>query len=229
MMARIVFSLLLLALGCGGALAQSKPSREEEQLRRLRGQAQQLQQALGAERQARQSAELELQSLKLGQGAELEQLRSEINASKGAAGRARRQVDKLETDLAAEREARDALMRQMEALQARIDARERDLYSARDALARTEGDLGASRAKAGALDERLGQCQRDNVALYRTGIEVLDHYGKQTLGERIGLAEPFSQTARVRLENLIEKWRDRLDQSAGLVGDTPDGREQSRQ
>lgn len=221
-MTRTVLMALLLAVGCGSAVAQSKPGREEEQLRRLRGQSQQLQQALGAERQARQSAELELQSLKTAQTDELEQLRSDVGAARNSAGRARKQIEMLEKDIAAERDAHAALKRRFDELQVRLEAREGDLSSTRDTLGRTANDLGASRASADALGKRLGQCERDNVALYRTGREVLDHYGNRTLGDRIGEGEPFAQTARVRLENLIEAWRDRLDQAANVMAELPE-------
>lgn len=211
-MKRFVLMLSLL-LTAGAVAAQEKPSREQEQLRRLRAQAQQLQQSLAAEQQARQSAETELKALKGAQAAEIEKIGAEARAARGSAQASRRQIEQLEKDLAAERQAREQSARQAEQLGQRLTERERELNEARDTLAGTGRDLEQSRVKAAQSAIRLAQCEKDNRALYSTGIEVLDHYRNRTLGERIGQSEPFAQTARVKLENLIETWRDRLDEA----------------
>ncbi|MEB3012855.1 hypothetical protein VJI77_07635, partial [Parvimonas sp. D2] len=83
---------------------------------------------------------------------------------------------------AAERQAREQSARQAEQLGQRLTERERELNEVRNTLAGTGRDLEQSRVKAEQSATRLAQCEKDNRALYGTGIEVLDHYRNRTLG-----------------------------------------------
>lgn len=219
-----LFVAMLMAAGL--AHAQQNASREQEQLRRLRAQAQQLQQQqqqvqqqLTAEQQARQAAESERARL----GAESETLATEARAARSAATVAQRRIAQLEADLDAERSARAQLAVKLEGSASALAQRDRELAASRGLAAERQRELESARNEGRSLGDRLAQCSKDNVALYRTGIEVLDHYRNRTLGERIGQSEPFLQTGRVRLENLIENWRDRLDEklTLGATGQNP--------
>ncbi len=205
----LTFALLC---ACATVMAQEKPSREQEQLRRLRAQAQQLQQSLATEQQARQGAEGELKALKGEQAGQIEKLGAEARAARGAASASRRQIEQLEKDLAVERLAREQSTRQAEQLGQRLAERERELAETSQRQATTARELEQMQTRAGQLTGRLGQCAEDNLALYRTGIEVLDRWRDRTLGERATQGEPFTQVGRVKLENLAENWRDRLDE-----------------
>jgi chromosome segregation ATPase len=210
---------LLAALLFATSLAhgEDKPSREQEQLRRLRAQTQQLQQALSAEQQARQAAATELQARK----GDLDKLDAEAQAARRRAGSTQRQLEQTARELDETRVARDTLQKQLDDTRTLLGARETDLQQTRNTLQDTQRDLGATRARSEALAGRLGQCEQDNAALYRTGIEVLDHYRNRTLGDRVAQGEPFSQVGRVRLENLIDAYRDRLDERRSAAAQLP--------
>lgn len=207
-----------LLLAAGPALAQNA-SREQEQLRRLRAQAQQLQQALAAEQQQRQAATAELQSLKKTQGAELEKLGEEAQSARRRAGSVQKQLDQAQRELDELRAAHSALTARHEQTASRLAERERDLGDTRNTLATTARELEQTQARAGQLGSGLDQCTQDNVALYRTGVEMLDRWRDRTLGERTAQGEPFTQIGRVKLENLVETWRDRLDEKR--IGTAP--------
>lgn len=207
-MSLIACALLFVA---GPVLAQNA-SREQEQLRRLRAQAQQLQQALSAEQQQRQAAAAELQSLKQTQGAELERLGEEAQSARRRAGSVQKQLDQAQRELEELRAAHSALTARHEQTSGRLAERERELGDTRNTLATTARELEQTQGHAGQLGSRLDQCSQDNVALYRTGIEMLDRWRDRTLGERTAQGEPFTQIGRVKLENLVETWRDRLDE-----------------
>lgn len=207
-----------LLLAAGPALAQNA-SREQEQLRRLRAQAQRLQQALAAEQQLRQAATAELQSLKQTQGAELEKLGEEAQSARRRAGSVQKQLDQAQRELDELRAAHSALTARHEQTASLLVERERDLGDTRNTLATTARELEQTQARAGQLGSRLDQCTQDNVALYRTGIEMLDRWRDRTLGERTAQGEPFTQIGRVKLENLVETWRDRLDEKR--IGTAP--------
>jgi chromosome segregation ATPase len=203
--------LLVALLGVTSVHAQ-QASREQEQVRRLRAQAQHLQQALSAEQQARQQAAAEADRLKQAAEVELPKLEEEAAAARRRAGSAQKQADTLARELDEARRAGAALTLQLEETRKRLEERERDLAQTRGALQTTERDLGSTRNQAETLTGRIAQCEKDNVALYRTGIEMLDRWRDRSLGERVAQAEPFTQVGRVKLENLVENYRDRLDE-----------------
>lgn len=206
-------SFLLVALLGATSVHAQQASREQEQLRRLRAQAQQLQQALSAEQQARQQAAAEADRLKQAAEVELPKLEEEAASAKRRASGAQRKVDQLARELDDARVAAEAQMRQLEATRKQLADRERDLAQTRDTLQKTERELEGARIQGESLTGKLTQCTKDNVALYQTGIDMLDRWRDRSLGERVGQAEPFTQIGRVKLENLVEGYRDRLEDS----------------
>jgi len=93
--------------------------------------------------------------------------------------------------------------------------------SGRQALA---GERDACRARVATLEGH-------NVELYRIGMELLDRYERKGLGAVLATREPLIGTARVRLENLVQDYRFRIEDeavardatsgSAGTVGAAP--------
>ncbi|WP_018413449.1 hypothetical protein [Methyloversatilis thermotolerans] len=206
--------LVLTLLVSAGAFAQ-QASREQEQLRRLRAQATQLQQALSAAQQAQKVAEQERDQ----QGVALERLDAEAKAARGSAAAQRRRVDALEAELAAERRRADEMAKKLETVQEQLDVRRRELGEAREAIAGGGREIDRLRNDGERTASRLAQCEKDNVELYGLGREILDRYRDRTLGERLGQAEPLLQTGRVKLENLVDGYRDRMDEHR-IVGES---------
>lgn len=67
----------------------------------------------------------------------------------------------------------------------------------------------------GQLDLRvreLNTCVDHNVDLYDVNRETLDRLDKRGFWSALGNAEPFTQLARARLENLIDDYRYRIDE-----------------
>ncbi len=65
------------------------------------------------------------------------------------------------------------------------------------------------------LQKTLADREAQNIALFKTGNEILTRYEKFTLGEALAAKEPFVGTTRVRLENLVQGYQDKLlDQRA---------------
>ena len=66
-----------------------------------------------------------------------------------------------------------------------------------------------------ALKNTVADREMKNLALFKTGNEILARYEKFSLGEAMAAKEPFVGTTRVRLENLVQGYQDRLlDQRA---------------
>ena len=52
--------------------------------------------------------------------------------------------------------------------------------------------------------------QRKNRAMYQLGLEILKRYEHFGLGDAITAREPFVGTTRVKFENLIQDYGDKL-------------------
>jgi chromosome segregation ATPase len=205
--------LAALALPVG---AQSN-TREQEQLRRLRQQVQQLQQAQAAQQQAAQSATAQAAQAKTALDATQAELRrlkaSQASQAKGAT-EAQKEIEQLRVASAA--------------LQARLDQAQTELQDGTRSLAqsRTESADAARKlmfreTQLGELAERhvrqaqgLQQCIVNNQALRDLGSELMQRYADKGVAEVLAHNEPFLQTRRVALENLLQGYQDKLDQLA---------------
>lgn len=61
------------------------------------------------------------------------------------------------------------------------------------------------------LDRKVADYRRLNDELYKTGSEVLSRYENFGLGTALTAREPFTRLTRVKLENLMQEFKDKLD------------------
>lgn len=196
------------------AVAQQSPSREQEQIRRLRQQVQQLQQEQAGAQQQRQQAEAEQRRA----AAERQDLEAGLRRSRGEIGNARTEA-RLATERAQQLEQQlSAARAESQALQDSLTATRAQLQQAQAALAQTQARLGTLQAAHAELNaahrdrgDQLGRATSSNLALHRLGVELLDRYRNKGVAEALATQEPFLQTKRVELENLVQDYRDRLD------------------
>ncbi len=202
---------LCLSLLASGAQAQSSSAAGDENVRRLRMQVRQLQQEQTALQEARSKADAERAALQQ----ELESLRADLVRQKASSGAASGRAAALTRDIAAIRSERDTLAQ-------RLDEAEKALRTTSDLHANCQRDLGSTRRDMGAaqqslseanvrLDGRLKQCTTYNRELHEIGTDLLKRYENKGFGEVLGTREPFIQKARVRLENLSEEVRGKLE------------------
>jgi chromosome segregation ATPase len=64
--------------------------------------------------------------------------------------------------------------------------------------------------EAAGLKQTLADRERKNIALFNTANEILDRYKNHALGKAILAKEPFTQTSRVKIENLVQGYGDRI-------------------
>ncbi len=217
---RIASACLLAVLAALPALippagAQSN-AREQEQVRRLRQQVQQLQQEQATQQQAAQSAAT-------AQVAQAAQTKIALDAAQAEVRRLRASQAKGATEAQKEIEQQRAVGA---ALQARLDQVQTELQEGRRSLtqSRSEGadaarKLAVRETQLGELTERhvrqaqgLQQCIVNNQALRDLGSELMQRYADKGVAEVLGHNEPFLQTRRVALENLLQGYQDKLDQ-----------------
>lgn len=212
----------LLALSAGALLlspawGQQAPSREQEQLRRLRQQVQQLQQQQTTDQEAarRATAEQSAAQAKL-QGAQGEhkRLRAALAAQTQAAAEAQQA-------LATSRAELEALRQTSETQRADLASSQQALAQLRTENAQLQRNVANRLATHADLDARhrsqaqgLQTCMANNQALHALGLELLQRYADKGLTEVLAQNEPFLQTRRTALDNLVQGYQDKLDQQA---------------
>lgn len=64
------------------------------------------------------------------------------------------------------------------------------------------------------VSHQLGErkiCEQKNTKLYQLSVELMEKYKSKTAMDAMRQAEPFTQLERVRVENLLQEYRDRAD------------------
>lgn len=70
------------------------------------------------------------------------------------------------------------------------------------------------------LDRKVADRERQNVELYNTGKEILNRYENFGLGNALLAREPFVGTARVKLQNQVQDYQDKLTEGKVKPTDT---------
>jgi hypothetical protein len=60
------------------------------------------------------------------------------------------------------------------------------------------------------FQRRVDYLETKNVQLFKLGNEILDRYANFSLGNALGAKEPFVGVTRVKLENLVQDYHDKL-------------------
>jgi chromosome segregation ATPase len=76
-------------------------------------------------------------------------------------------------------------------------------------LRASESDGTTAKQALAARERQLSSCIDHNLSLYRLNDEVLTHYEKQGVFNRVAQAEPFTKIKRVQNENYIDEYRGR--------------------
>ena len=144
------------------------------------------------------SKELEAEITKLTK--KNESLIKEGNTEKAAATET---LAKLNNQLA---ERDQSIIRYNEALE-----KLKDGYQKAAAIARTKEDERATLAsEVVSLKHTVADRERKNIALFNTSNEILDRFQNYALGKALSAREPFISTTRVKVENLVQGYQDKI-------------------
>lgn len=209
-LARLFLAMAIATMLWGSASANSdnKASREREALRRAQMQLQQVQEQVST-----------LAQEKAGLGKELERFRSQAKAAQG-------KLRKAERGLADEKIRAEQLAREAEALkqdlastrsrladtEGKLAETTKTLSQIQQTLARTEADKRALEGVKVRQEKEIAACEGKNLKLYQIGRELMTRFEKKTCGEILAQKEPFTGLKRVEVENLLEEYRDKLDE-----------------
>jgi chromosome segregation ATPase len=210
-------TLLLGALLCASAFAQQAPSREQELIRRLRQQVQQLQAEQAAQQQAVQRAESEKAQART----QLDAAAAGMRRVQQSAAERSRLAEDTQKDLDTLRTAHAALQAEAERLKTELQARTDALAALRTEQTGLQRNLAQRDAGYAELQSRhatqaqgLQACIANNQALHGLGRELLQRWLDKGVLETTAQVEPLFQFKRVELENLVQGYQDKLDQQA---------------
>lgn len=84
-------------------------------------------------------------------------------------------------------------------------------YQKAAGVARAKEDERAKLAAEIVVDQRgIADRERKNIALFNTASEILDRYEGYALGKALAAREPFIGTTRVKVENLVQGYKDKI-------------------
>lgn len=90
-------------------------------------------------------------------------------------------------------------------------AKWKDGYQKAAAVARTKEEERATLAsEAIVLKRTVADRESKNIALFNTSIEILDRFENYALGKALSAREPFIGTSRVKVENLVQGYKDKV-------------------
>jgi septal ring factor EnvC (AmiA/AmiB activator) len=128
------------------------------------------------------------------------------------------QIKALTRHAAGDKAAIDALNAKVAERDQRISGMEQDLAkwkAACDKAADLAKSKEAERAKLAerviVLDRQVADQRTKNAEMFKVGKEILARYEKFGLGTAITAREPFTGAMRVKLENLVQDYSDKLD------------------
>jgi len=120
-----------------------------------------------------------------------------------------------------EANANSQAARALETLKTQVARQEKEIAGLQEAAdnCRQAAELAHNRAEEWAkrvdeavieLERLLSDRQAKNLALYKTACEVLQRYQQFSLGEALKSREPFVGITRVKLQNLVQDYQDKL-------------------
>ena len=121
-------------------------------------------------------------------------------------------ADRLEADKtqAAQKALATTQAAELAATAADLDKTRASLAKVVDYARKLETERNEQASRIAQLETRAEDQIGRNVALYKLGNEILDRYAKFGLGQAIIAREPFIGTTRVKLENQVQDYGDRL-------------------
>lgn len=201
-MKRFAISLVVGAIAATPVWAASD-NREKLMLRRMQQQVQQIEQARALAEQEKavaladkESAEREVEKLGTAQ--------RQLSGERTARGRAERELKTLQAE--------------MEALKLKLSETETKLVDSETLRRTTAQTLTQTESARKQIENQLADrqqdlkiCQSHNGQLYGLGREMMHKYRDKSCQDALAQAEPFTGLKKVEMENLLEAYRDKLD------------------
>ncbi|HEY9146492.1 MAG TPA: hypothetical protein VIN36_07370, partial [Thiobacillus sp.] len=144
--------------------------------------------------------------------ADLEKAQASSKAEEG-------KVARLQQGLGASKQQLTAASSELAQVKETLATTAQQLAATRKTLAETTQTLQQTEAEKRRLEtvkasnERdIAACEHKNLALYEVGRSLMERFEHKTCGEILADKEPFTGIRKVETENLMEEYRDKLDE-----------------
>ena len=183
-------------------------NRERAALRRVQQQLSQTQGQVGT---------LELEKTKLAEDLEKAQKSSKDMEGKTvglqrALGEGKRQQTVLAKELAATKAELGTTQQLLAEAQKSLSETGSKLTETTQTLQKTDTEKRTLETIKARNERDIASCEQKNLALYQVGRSLIDRFEKKTCAETLTQKEPFTGIKRVETENLLEEYRDKLDE-----------------
>jgi chromosome segregation ATPase len=180
--------------------SDKKAGREREALRRVQ---QQLVQAQG------QIATLEQEKARLTE--DLEKSQSALKVAEGQAVGLQREVKAGKQQQSSQSKELALVKAESSTITQQLADTRRRLDEATQALKQATTDKNSLEAIKSRNEREISACESKNLALYGIGRSLMERFENKTCGETLAQSDPFSGIKKVETENLLEEYRDKLD------------------
>lgn len=194
----LIACLALLVASPLHAAAKKDPAKEAQ--RRMQMQVKQAQDEKAAVEQEKAALGQELETLKKKAG-EIESSVARANRSKAAAEKEAEALKQVKTE---QSEKIAALEKQFGESQQSLRDTRQNLQQETSQKQRLEQNLGAR-------DKELSVCETKNKKLYQYQVEMINRAQSRGSLDALLEMEPLTQVKRVEIENLLEEYRDKID------------------
>jgi len=206
--AGIAIVALVVACGTGDAAAEATKRAGSDDTMRLQMMLQQLN---------TDKTNLAAENTKL--KADLEKAKSQLDALTKERDAGAQKLTHNQQDLANTQARSDALQRGFDTLKGRFDQLVEQYRTTVGQMKDLEQDRDRLQSLAGDYDARVAACERNNDALYKSSLELIDLYEHKGVMTALLEKEPVTKLKRVELENLMDRYRSLADDMR--LKDTP--------
>lgn len=149
-----------------------------------------------------------------------EKLQTEVATLKAKLANAQGQVKGLQTDLGSTDTVVERYKQRDASWQERLDQQRAKMQEVIDKfkevaqnLRSVEGERSELRVKLGAKEKELQGCVDNNIKLYKTGLELVEHYENKSIWDNLLQYEPVTRIKKVELETHVQDYMIRLKES----------------
>lgn len=195
-----------LMIGCLALLiasplhAENKKDPNKQELRRMQMQVKQV-----------QDEKVALEQEKAALGKELETLKKKTGEIESTVARANRSKAAAEKEAEALKQVKIELSEKIAALEKQFSESQQGLRDTRQSLQQETSQKQRLEQNLGTRDKELSVCETKNKKLYQYQVELINRAQNRGSLDALLEMEPLTQMKRVEIENLLEEYRDKID------------------
>lgn len=194
-------------LGNSACADDKRNSREREALRRVQQQMQQVEQEKAALQQQVSGFEQEKSALSDAKDA----LAKKAQSAESRAAAEGRKRQSLQQELETARKENQALQEQKTEAEKRLSEMTAQQADGARQLTVVQGEQKQTEANLAMREKQIASCEDKNLKIYQYGRDLIKQCRDHSATDAVLRLEPVTGIKRVKIENLLEEYRDKLD------------------